>query len=133
MISFAVLSCIDLRGLHYWLPANFPTVARPASRFPIPNTSTITTCRTIAARLLLIDIMSTTCPHCQLLTTTLEKVKARYGDKVAILEVVLPPDNQTHDFPSTADVNKVTVPMICDMGQMTASYFKADSGDDAAD
>src|SRR6202158_1725811 len=45
-------------------------------------------------KVVLIDIMSTRCPHCQLLTTTLEQVKARYGDKVAILEVVLPPDNQ---------------------------------------
>jgi len=75
-------------------------------------------------KVILIDIMSTHCPHCQLLTTTLEQVKARYGDKVVILEVVLPPDNQT-TISQYRDVNKVTVPMICDMGQMTASYFKA--------
>ncbi len=75
-------------------------------------------------KVVLIDIMSTHCPHCQLLTTTLEQVKARYGDKVVILEVVLPPDNQT-TIAQYKEVNKVTVPMICDMGQMTASYFKA--------
>ena len=38
--------------------------------------------------MLLIEIMSTTCPHCLLLSTTLEKVKEKYGDKVAILSVV---------------------------------------------
>jgi len=75
-------------------------------------------------KVVVIDIMSTRCPHCQLLTTTLEQVKARYGDKVAILEVVLPPDNQDSISKYVA-VNKVTVPVICDMGQMTASYFKA--------
>src|SRR3984893_11564197 len=51
----------------------------------------------------LIDIMSTRCPHCQLLTTTLEQVKARYGDKVAILEVVLPRTTKTR-FPSMSGV-----------------------------
>lgn len=75
-------------------------------------------------KVVLIDIMSTHCPHCQLLTTTLEQVKARYGNKVVILEVVLPPDNQS-TISQYAAVNKVTVPMVCDMGQMTASYFKA--------
>ena len=47
-----------------------------------------------AGKVVIIDIMSTRCPHCLLASTTLEQVKARYGDKVAILEVVLPPDNQ---------------------------------------
>ncbi len=75
-------------------------------------------------KIVLIDIMSTTCPHCQLLATTLEQVRARYGDKVVVLEVVLPPDNQASVSKYVA-TNKVTVPVICDMGQMTASYFKA--------
>lgn len=75
-------------------------------------------------KVVVISIMSTRCPHCQLLATTLEQVKARYGDKIAILEVVLPPDNQ-ESVSKYVDVNKVTVPVICDMGQMTASYFNA--------
>jgi thiol-disulfide isomerase/thioredoxin len=75
-------------------------------------------------KIVLIDIMSTTCPHCQLLATTLEQVKARYGDKVVVLEVVLPPDNFDTVSKYIA-INKVTVPVVCDMGQMTASYFKA--------
>src|ERR1700730_10255290 len=75
-------------------------------------------------KIVLIDIMSTGCPHCQLVATTLEQVKARYGDRVVILEVVLPPDNQATVSKYIA-VNKVTVPVICDMGQMTASDYKA--------
>lgn len=44
-------------------------------------------------KVVMISIMSTPCPHCQLLATILEQVKGRYGDKVGILVVVLPPDN----------------------------------------
>ena len=77
-----------------------------------------------AGKVVLIDIMSTGCPHCLLAATTLEQVKAHYGDKVAILEVVLPPDNQ-RTISKFIQTNNVTVPVVCDMGQMTASYFKA--------
>jgi peroxiredoxin len=77
-----------------------------------------------AGKVVVIDIMSTRCPHCLLLSSMLEQVKARYGDKVAILEVVLPPDNldTVSKFVTT---NNITVPVVCDMGQMTASYFNA--------
>jgi thiol-disulfide isomerase/thioredoxin len=78
-------------------------------------------------KVLLIDIMSTTCPHCLLLSTTLEKVKEKYGDKVQVLSVVLPPDNQETVSKFRA-VNKITVPIICDMGQMTISYLNARPG-----
>lgn len=78
-------------------------------------------------KVVLIDIMSTTCPHCLLLSTTLEKVKEKYGDKVQILSVVLPPDNQA-TVAKYRSVNKITVPIICDMGQMTISYLNARPG-----
>ena len=78
-------------------------------------------------KVVLIDIMSTTCPHCLLLSTTLEKVKQKYGDKVAILSVVLPPDNQD-TVEKYKNVNHITVPIVCDQGQMTISYMQARPG-----
>jgi thiol-disulfide isomerase/thioredoxin len=78
-------------------------------------------------KVVLIDIMSTTCPHCLLLSTTLEKAKEKYGDQIQILSVVLPPDNQGTIAKFRA-VNKITVPIICDMGQMTISYLNARPG-----
>ena len=82
-----------------WAPrASSRTAARRASLCPIPPISTTTILQDYRGKVVLIDIMSTRCPHCLLLSTTLEQVKARYGDKVAILEVVLPPDNQDTDF-----------------------------------
>ena len=78
-------------------------------------------------KVVLIDIMATTCPHCLLLSTTLEKLKEKYGDKVQILSVVLPPDNQDTVAKFRA-VNKITVAIACDMGQMTISYLNARPG-----
>lgn len=78
-------------------------------------------------KVVLIDIMSTTCPHCMLTSTTLEQVKKKYGDKVGILSVVLPPDNQSTVANYIAK-NRITTPIVCDMGQMTISYVQARPG-----
>ena len=96
----------------------------PGFALPDPSYQHYYDLQDFAGQIVLIDIMSTRCPHCLLLSTTLEQVKARYGGKVAILEVVLPPDNQdtVSKFVAT---NNITIPVVCDMGQMTASYFKA--------
>jgi peroxiredoxin len=96
----------------------------PGFALPDPGYERYYDLQDYAGRIVIIDIMSTHCPHCLLASTTLEQVKARYGDKVAILEVVLPPDNQ-ESIAKFIQTNNVTVPVVCDMGQMTASYFKA--------
>ena len=77
--------------------------------------------------MVIIDIMSTTCPHCMLLSTTLESVKEKYGDKIAIISVVLPPDNQD-TMKKYMQTHQITVPIVCDQGQMTISYFNARPG-----
>ena len=96
----------------------------PGFALPDPSYSHYYDLQDFAGKVVVVDIMSTRCPHCLLLSSTLEQVKARYGDKVAILEVVLPPDNQDTVSKFVA-INKITVPVVCDMGQMTASYFNA--------
>jgi thiol-disulfide isomerase/thioredoxin len=74
-------------------------------------------------KVLLVDIMSTTCPACIRLADILVELKAKYGDKLAIISVVTAPDNfQTAD--AFADRHKVTWPLVFDMGQMIASYLK---------
>lgn len=74
-------------------------------------------------KVVLIDIMRTNCPHCQELTKALEEVKAKYGDKIQILSVVNPPDNQTTVKQYIA-AYKVTSPVLFDCGQMAASYLQ---------
>ena len=72
---------------------------------------------------LLIDIMKTECAHCQTFTRTLERVKARYGDRITILSIVNPPD----DPPKVANYIarfKVSSPILFDFGQATAAMLK---------
>lgn len=73
---------------------------------------------------LILEIMSTRCPRCQELATTLEKVGKHYGDRIAILSVVVPPDNQS-TVGQFVQKYGVTHPILFDCGQMTSSYFNA--------
>lgn len=75
-------------------------------------------------RVLLIDVMQTGCPHCQTLAPTLEKVKAKYGAKVAVLSFVNPPDNPKTVADFIAKY-KVTSPIVFDCGQASAIYMMA--------
>jgi peroxiredoxin len=73
---------------------------------------------------LLLDFMATTCPHCKDLSKKLEGVMARYGGKVAVLSVVLPPDNQATVNKYMAET-KTTSPIVFDSSQVAIPYFKA--------
>ncbi len=99
---------------------------RRAPGFALPNTNyeRFYDLQDYRGKVLLIDIMRTNCPHCMVLSTTLEKVKAKYGDKVGILSVVIAPDTPEAVLQYIAK-NKVTIPIVYDMGQMTISYFNA--------
>jgi peroxiredoxin len=72
----------------------------------------------------LIDFMLTSCPHCTELAKTLENVKRTHGDRVVILEIVLPPDT-TDTVARYIEEYKISVPVLFDQGQMAASYFNA--------
>lgn len=75
-------------------------------------------------RVVLIDIMKTDCPHCQTVVQTLEKARKKYGDRIAVLTVVNPPDgiNQVQTF---IQQHNLTSPVLFDCGQVVASYLKA--------
>jgi thiol-disulfide isomerase/thioredoxin len=99
----------------------------PSFALPSPDYTHFYDSQDYRGKILVIDIMNTTCPHCQLLSTTLEKVAEKYKDKVAVLTVVLPPDN-LNTIQQYKSVNHVTTPFACDMGQMTISYLQAKPG-----
>ena len=75
-------------------------------------------------KLLLIEIMQTSCPHCARFSAILEEVRSKYGAKVAILSIVNPPDNQATVAKYIADHN-IKVPILFDCGQAAASYVRA--------
>ncbi|MGJ5814015.1 TlpA disulfide reductase family protein [Paludibaculum fermentans] len=74
-------------------------------------------------KVLLIDIMRTECPHCQTLSRTLERVKEKYGNRIAVLSVVNPP----YTPQTVADYiakYKVTNPVLFDFGTATGAMLK---------
>jgi thiol-disulfide isomerase/thioredoxin len=74
-------------------------------------------------KVLLIDVMKTDCPHCVTLTRNLERVKSKYGDKVAILSIVNPPDNPQTVAAYIARF-KVTSPVLFDFSIATAALLR---------
>lgn len=73
-------------------------------------------------RLLLIDIMKTDCPHCATFAKVLERAKARYGDRIHVLSVVNPPDNQ-QTVANFVARHKVSYPILFDFGQAVAAML----------
>jgi thiol-disulfide isomerase/thioredoxin len=71
---------------------------------------------------LLIDVMRTDCPHCQILAPTLERVRQRYVGKVSVLSIVNPPDTQMTVAQYVAR-HKVTSPIVFDCGQASAALL----------
>jgi peroxiredoxin len=74
-------------------------------------------------RIVLVEIMRTTCPECRAFSKILEQVKTYYGDKVAVLSIAIAPDN-----PDTAKgliaEHKLTYPILFDCGQVAYSYVR---------
>jgi peroxiredoxin len=72
-------------------------------------------------KILIVEFMQTTCPHCAAFSKILEEVAAKYAGKVSILSIVNPPDTPDKVAQYAAS-HKVTVPVLFDCGQIAASY-----------
>lgn len=75
-------------------------------------------------KIVLLDIIQTACPHCARLTDILERVHGKYGDKVVVLTLAIPPDNQNSVARFVA-THSVTAAVLFDTGQVSASYLMA--------
>jgi peroxiredoxin len=74
-------------------------------------------------KVLLVDIMQTTCQVCTKLVDVLVQLKAKYGEQLGIISVVTLPDNfGTTDVFTAA--HKLSWPLVFDSGQMIASYLQ---------
>jgi peroxiredoxin len=74
-------------------------------------------------KVVVLEFMQTTCPHCAAFTTVLDKVQKKYGDKVVILSVANPPDNQ-NTVSAYISGHNITYPILFDCGQVAFSYLK---------
>jgi peroxiredoxin len=74
-------------------------------------------------KVLLVDIMLTTCPTCNALADTLVQVQKKYGDKLGILSIVTLPDH-FDDAENFSRRHGITWPIVFDSGQVIASYME---------
>ncbi len=76
-------------------------------------------------KVVILELMLTKCPLCQKLAGTLEELKQTYGDRIAVLSVVNPPDTRA-SVQAFKKEHGVTSPVLFDCGQMAASYLRPD-------
>lgn len=76
-------------------------------------------------KVLVLEFMQTTCPHCARFADILAQVNGKYGDKVAVLAVT----NVNTDRPAQVEQyvsgHKITYPVVMDQGQMMFSYIQS--------
>ena len=75
-------------------------------------------------KVVVLEIMLTTCPHCLKFAAILEEVAKKYAGRVQVLSIVNPPDN----VPAVAKFvkeHKLSYPVLFDCGQAAGSYVLA--------
>jgi peroxiredoxin len=76
-------------------------------------------------KVVLVEIMHTTCPPCIAFSKVLEQVRTHYGEKVAILSITNPPDTPAM-VKKFMKEQKVSYPIVFDCGQVAFSYVRPD-------
>jgi len=74
-------------------------------------------------KVVILEFMQTSCPHCASFAQLLKKVEQKYGDKVAILAVANPPDSGDAIVKFIAG-HQISYPIVFDMGQVAYSYVR---------
>lgn len=74
-------------------------------------------------KVVVLNIMKTGCPHCQVLSKVLNQAEARYAGAVKVLSIVHPPDSMATVRAYLRD-NNLSTTILFDSGQVAASYMK---------
>lgn len=74
-------------------------------------------------KVLLIEFMQTSCPHCQEATSNLKSVTSRFGQNVVMVHIINPPSSM-QDVKNYMTKNLLTSPFLFDSGQVAASYLQ---------
>src|SRR5438552_9990158 len=69
---------------------------RPAPGFSLPDVKAQQhDLADFRGKVVVLEFMQTTCPHCAAFASLLSQVEKKYGAKVAIVSIVNPPDDQS--------------------------------------
>jgi peroxiredoxin len=80
-------------------------------------------------KIVVLELMQTTCGHCAAFADVLERVQQKYGDQVAILAVVNSRGDDQNTVAQYIAGHGVTYPVLFDAGQMAYSYVRSMSFD----
>ena len=80
-------------------------------------------------KIVVLELLQTTCGHCAAFADVLERVQQKYGDKVAILAVVNSGQDDQNSVAKYIAGHRVTYPILFDAGQMAYSYVRSMSFD----
>lgn len=72
----------------------------------------------------IIDLMLTTCSHCQQLADTLKKIVSKPGNKAVVLSIITASGDDINSARKFVKEHGITWPMLFDSGQVMASYLK---------
>lgn len=108
-----------------WLYAAGELSNRPAPEFRLQDAKgRPVSLADYKGKVILIEFMSTTCPHCQKFASALEAVHAKFKGRVGVLGIATHPDNAS-TAAEFAQTYKVTYPILLDLTHSTAmSYLK---------
>jgi thiol-disulfide isomerase/thioredoxin len=99
---------------------------RRAPGFALPDgiTGQIRDLYDYRGKVVLLEFMSTTCPHCAAFADILAQAQRKYGDRVALISIVNIPVDNPNTVRQYVTGHKVTYPILLDMGQMEYSYVQ---------
>jgi peroxiredoxin len=100
---------------------------RRAPGFSLPeNPRTAHDPQDYRGKVLIVDFMQVACHHCATFSGVLEKAKAKFGDRIAVLSIVNPPST-TEEVAAFKERLNLTTPILFDCGQVAFSYMKPTS------
>ena len=76
-------------------------------------------------KIVVVEFMQTTCPHCATFGTVLNGLKAKYADKLTILAIANPPVDNPQTMGQFVKDHKLAYPLLFDQGQVAVSYVRA--------
>lgn len=76
-------------------------------------------------KIVLLEFIQTTCPHCNAFADILRQVEQKYGNKIQVLAVVKAPEDNANTVSEFVKAHKITYPILFDTGQMMFSYLRS--------
>lgn len=75
-------------------------------------------------KVVLLELMQTTCPHCNVFADILRQAEQKYGSKIQVLAVVKAPEDNSNTVAEYVKAHRATYPVLFDTGQMMFSYLR---------